>query len=97
MKNDTTPDADTLGSEFSIVLREWLTPEQLREIDRLNAAEPEGSSVCHSHDFCDANEAMIEALGRFNIEPDLQDETQIALINAAWDSAKAVGFSNKAD
>ena len=88
----TLPDKDTLATEFAIIIREWLTPEQCQQIDAMNAAEQD-KSICHSHDFCDSNQAMIDALGRFNVELDLQDEKQVNLINSAWDIAKASGFS----
>ena len=51
-----------------------------------------GHGICASHDLCDANQAMIDALGRFNVEYDSQDEAQGKLIDAAWSLAKAQGF-----
>lgn len=85
------PDAETLASEFTIVIREWLTPDQCREIDSRNAAETD-AAICHSHDFCDANQAMIDALERFNVELDLQDDAQRNLMQDAWNIAKRIGF-----
>jgi hypothetical protein len=87
------PDAETLANEFTIVIREWLTPEQCREIDRRNKTEQyTRNNLCASHDFCDANQAMIDALGRFNIEYESQDERQGVLIDQAWSIAKRQGF-----
>jgi hypothetical protein len=68
----------------------------------LNASETD-KSICHSHDFCDANMAMDEAftkvLGRqyvfFNDEEpetEKQNEIDADLINAAWSMAKANKF-----
>lgn len=90
------PDKETLASEFVIVIREWLTPEQCREIDRLNAESlaADDTAVCHSHDFCDANQAMIDAFGRFNVELDLQDDAHSKLVDDAWAAAKISGFGN---
>lgn len=85
----TMPDVVTLATEFAIVIREWLTPDQCREIDGRNAVEP-NQIVCHSHDFCDANEAMAEAFSRFNVEAHYI--TDSALWNEAWSIAKANGF-----
>lgn len=58
----TFPDKALTAFRFTIVLSEWLTPSQFREMKALNALEPEGSKVCHSHDHCDANMAMLEAM-----------------------------------
>lgn len=91
------PDKETLASEFTIVVREWLTPAQCREIDRRNAESRLAGDfgVCHSHDFCDANQAMLDALARFNVEPDLQDDRQASLITDAWNIAKEHGFGTE--
>jgi hypothetical protein len=85
------PDKETLATEFAIIIREWLTPEQCREIDARNADETD-ARICHSHDFCDANQAMIDALERFNVELDVQSDEQHNLIQGAWDIAKKSGF-----
>lgn len=84
--------ARDLAGTFAAVLREWLTPEQLAEIDRINAeSTSKGDTlVCATHDYCDANEAMLLALERHGVEysADLHDT-----INLAWEIAKARGFS----
>jgi len=49
-----------IAGEFSRVLRDWLTPEQMESVISRNRREPD-KNVCHSHDYCDANEAMIAA------------------------------------
>jgi hypothetical protein len=91
---NTLPDVDTLATEFSIIIREWLTPDQCRQIDARNAAETD-SQVCHSHDFCDANQAMIDAFARFNVECDPTDDLHYNLCQAAWAVAKRIGFGAK--
>lgn len=80
---------------FALVLQEWLTEAELAEVRRRNAAEPEGSTVCHSHDFCDANMAMDEAFTRFlGREPrvmdvsDTEEGPDVAIWNLAWDWSK---------
>lgn len=83
---------EQLAAKFSEVLRRWLKPKQLEKINRLNRHET-NKSICHSHDFCDANQAMLdamEALGMSDFNP--SDESLMELINAAWDMAKAAGF-----
>jgi|SRR5215467_2903131 len=89
-----------ISNRFVTVLRHWLTADEWNEMASRNAAEPDGASVCHSHDFCDANMAMHEAftevMGR---EPFLLDDgddpvrvaqhdADIEMFNAAWEQAK---------
>lgn len=70
-----------------------------KQIQALNAAESD-TRICHSHDFCDANEYMMDALesvhylrGKpFNFNP--EDEEQGKLIADAWEIAKRAGFDN---
>lgn len=86
-----------LARAFSKVLRSWLTEEQMDEVLKRNAAEPAGSGICHSHDFCDANQAMIDAIEE--IEPgfgedgfDAGCDEQARWCDEAWAIAKAAGF-----
>lgn len=83
-----------IANEFINVIHQWLMPEQIDEIVLRNRHEPSGK-ICHTHDFCDANVAMLEAFtwvtGRdADFEDD--DEKDIKLINRAWDIAKAKEF-----
>jgi hypothetical protein len=83
-----------LAGAFADVLVEYLTDEEFAEMKRRNAVET-NESVCHSHDFCDANMAMEDAFRRtFGRLPDVTDKEDgsegddVALWNAAWDLAK---------
>jgi hypothetical protein len=53
----------TIARNFQAIISDRLSPGQLAQMRALNAAEP-SFSVCHSHDFLDANEAMREAFAR---------------------------------
>jgi len=77
-----------LAERFSSILREWLTPEQLASVNAMNRSD-EDKSICHTHDVCDPNQAMIDALASFGIDwsPD-----EMPLIDDAWGIAKANGF-----
>lgn len=88
----SNPSPEQLASEFKSVLSYWLTRDELIQIDLLNAGD-DNSSVCHSHDFCDANQAMLDAMERHGMDFDPSDESQASLINAAWTIAKQSGFS----
>jgi hypothetical protein len=75
-----------LARAFSARLRKELTPEQMDEVVARNDAEP-NPNVCHSHDFCDANETMREAMRDANVDPTDDD-----LWDKAWNEAKLYGF-----
>lgn len=54
------PTATALARSFARALRHEVGRKSYHEIVRLNAAETD-PSICHSHDFCDANMAMLSA------------------------------------
>lgn len=94
--------AEDLSREFCRVLKEWLNiAEQALVIER-NNAEPDQSSICHTHDFCDANQAMLNAwevvFGKDEspaITEGMMDEMRafdLRLWNAAWTKAKNEKF-----
>jgi len=82
-----------LGDEFARILKDWLTPAEFTEMKILNNADPRARSgqICHSHDFCDANMAMLEAY--CNLTNTHQDDFCLNCclddFNAAWLLAKA--------
>lgn len=80
-----------LANKFSMVLRSWLTDAEMREVIERNKAETT-RSVCHSHDFCDANMAMQEAAESFGLTFDAGSDECAALWNSAWDLAKKNNF-----
>jgi hypothetical protein len=80
--------ASQLAKAFAEELNSTLTAEQMDEVNRLNAEEAD-KNICHSHDFCDANQVMIDVLGE---EFENSDE-QNKLISEAWEIAKNAEFS----
>lgn len=82
----------TLARRFSILIRAYLTAEQLAEVVRRNGTAHE--SVCHSHDFCDANEVMAEAFaGLTGRSVDGGDDEDTELWGMAWALAKKANFN----
>ena len=76
-----------LALQFTRILRKWHSAAGWRTVVERNAAET-NPSICHSHDFCDANQAMIDAFAIIHgREPNLTTDTDE--INAAWAEAKA--------
>lgn len=81
-----------LAVEFSFILREWLTEEEMKEVIRKNATV-EYLDSCASHDYCDANMAMSEAFTNVIIKAfDLQDDEAVELFNAGWTVAQLHNF-----
>jgi hypothetical protein len=85
-----------LAREFGSRVQEIATRSEFREIlDRNKAETDEG--VCHTHDFWDANETMLEAFRTvMQREPtflaDMNDETDCEIWRDAWAIAIAADF-----
>lgn len=89
--SDTNAAVVALSYKFSLVIRDWLGAEIYDAIE-LNRAE-QCDSVCHTHDFCDANEAMAEAwLEVFGTAADTSSEYVCKIWSAAWCLAKEREF-----
>ncbi len=93
------PDVAALAKEFCRILSETLSAEQVAQVLMRNAEEA-NPSICHSHDFCDANMVMQAALDSFGVDPMSSGEDgkamsdEIAVLWAdAWDMAKGAGFN----
>ena len=93
MNTSTNPDTVTaLAVSFSSILRGWLTADEIAECIAANAAETR-QGVCHSHDYCDANEAMDEAFVTvLGFSPETSDEAMNDLWASAWAEAIADEF-----
>ncbi len=79
-----------LALEFSNILKSWLSSDQMIAVNARN--EGAGDS-CATHDFCDANEAMIEAFTIvFKRDIDFQSDTDMMHMNKSWYFAKTNKF-----
>ena len=87
---------ERLADAFRDVITEWFDAGQIAETRRRNAAYfAAGHSCCATHEFCDANMAMDEAMRRtFGTGPFGADghinETACGVWNAAWEMAQAL-------
>lgn len=87
---------EAISHEFAIRLSMEIGDENLREVVRLNATPEYAPTCCASHNFCDANMVMLDAMRAwghdlFTPEGDIsEDETRIS--DAAWDQAKEYRF-----
>lgn len=88
-----TAEAASLACEFAKVIREWLTLDQMEEVIALNGTS-RYDKACATHNFCDANVAMEEAMitcgHRMDEDPDTGGWG--AIWNAGWDIAKRMNF-----
>jgi hypothetical protein len=80
-----------LAKAFAEEINSQLTAEQVDQINVLNAAETD-KNICHSHDFTDANQVMIDAMATLGMEWDNTEEIN-TLTNEAWEIAKRNEFS----
>lgn len=94
MKHDKA-DIAGLSAEFSKLIREEMTADQLNEIIELNHRYQ--GEFCATHEFCDSNMVMLQAWKNY-FEKELyfyvsnQDDTD--LWNAAWSLSMKSDFKN---
>jgi len=94
MNPQATP--KTVGDEFVAILTDWLTGYEMDLIRDYNAT-PAYAYSCASHNFCDANMAMLPAFEAIaDCEFDFDDQAHVDLFNAAWDYAKINHLTKKA-
>jgi hypothetical protein len=77
-----------LAERFCKILNQWLSDEEIQEINDRNST-PEYEGLCASHDFCDPNQAMADALESLGL---YFHPTLCEVINAAWDLSKSSNF-----
>jgi hypothetical protein len=87
LTNYTTMKNYTLAYAFSENLRACIGIEKLHDVVLLNQAET-NPAVCHSHDYCDANQVMIDTLQAAGINTTVP----VDIINGVWNQAKANQF-----
>ena len=79
-----------IAEAFSEVLRQRLSKDEFSEMKQLNETDPDGgSSICASHEFCDANIAMDTAFTQVTgREADACSEEDAAICSDAWELAR---------
>jgi len=80
-----------LAKAFCAALAQVLSSQQLSAIRQRNSDEAD-LSICHTHDFCDANQVMLDAYARFGAELDIADSHCMAAVDEAWWKARRAGF-----
>ena len=69
MQNLPTTITVRIANTFSALLRNALNDKQMAEVVARNRAK-EDRIICHSHDFCDPNECMLEACQELGLDTD---------------------------
>ena len=72
-----------LAHTFAGILQTTLQGNDIFTVIARNESETD-PRICHSHDFCDANQCMIDALEIVGYPYDGNDDAQSALIDEAW-------------
>lgn len=85
-----------LSAAFRRIMAGCCCVADLLKIDSCNRSE-RVVGLCHSHDFCDPNQAMIDALASLGHDFDHSDDAQIAMISDAWSIARRIGFAAPID
>lgn len=92
------PEPTKVAVAFCRLLRIDLTAAEMAEVvSRNEAHDLKGdTNICASHDFCDANMVMDEAMRSSGVNMEWGEEGMpeeiSTLWNAAWSLAKAAGF-----
>jgi len=83
---------EQIARKFSDIIKSWLTPSELDEVILRNK-EPKYAECCATHDFCEANMAMFDAMHAvLGVELEMENQDQEKLFHEAWTAAKAANF-----
>lgn len=78
---------------FITEIKNSLSTNQIAEVVSRNKDYEEG--ICASHDFCDANQCMLDAWKRLGHPMNFQAENQMGITDQAWTLARKGEFSNE--
>ena len=78
---------------FITEIKKSLSANQIAEVVSRNKDYEEG--ICASHDFCDANQCMLDAWKRLGHPMNFQAENQMGITDQAWTLARKGKFSNE--
>ena len=84
--NDRT---QALAESFAAALADTLGPVLFQSM-RTRNVQNIGDGICASHDFCDANQVMLDAFAyAMQREADTSSDADMALMDAAWTMARS--------
>lgn len=94
MQSGRVGKVEQLAREFSRQLWAEIGSTKMKQVIQLNANE-KNPSVCHSHDFCDANMVMLAAGSALKFWSEFSfdwEGPQVKLMNEGWALAKVLNF-----
>jgi len=81
-----------LASEYSREIINTIGKKDMLKVIQRNRNEP-NEIICHSHDFCDSNQVMIDVFSDYmGRDLDLTNAVDFYLVNQSMDLAKASDF-----
>lgn len=92
LPGSTTPVLDLALAFTDQIVRNYTNTQAGVIYIRLRNAREEDPRICHSHDVCDANQAMIDAMQTLGETLDLDDPRHEEWADQAWCLAKAGNF-----
>jgi hypothetical protein len=82
------PTAKQVADKFDKILRNEIGEDNYRECVAKNKTPAYQNGCCASHDYCDSNMVMLEALQSLGADPDSNEGN--TLWNRAWDKWRAM-------
>lgn len=70
-------DPAKFAEAFCRIITKWLSPHELAVINRSNCS-PAYRTCCATHDFCDANQAVLDVLAEVNLNWDKSLEPSVS-------------------
>jgi UDP-N-acetyl-D-mannosaminuronic acid transferase (WecB/TagA/CpsF family) len=78
-----------IAVEFAAILKEWIGYDNLKKVVTINET-PEYENLCALHNYCDPNQAMIDAFQRvLHREPAVKE---LKTTDSVWSLAKKNKF-----
>ena len=86
MTTKINADPNGIANVFATLLKGWLDDDEWREVIRRVKEQPGSMTACPSHDFCDANVVMAEAIRQVAlVEVDVTNDAHCDLWRRSWD------------
>lgn len=84
-----------LSTAFTSLIRSWLTESEIESVNEFNQTS---GDCCGTHNYCDANQAIIDAFSQvFGREVDISSDLDNDYCNAAWRLSRDNKFSPAPD
>jgi hypothetical protein len=86
----TQLETEKIARKFAWILLRDLGIDKMQDVNMVNSKRNDSS--CATHDHCDSNEAMLEALEAYGYGYDPESDSITDIINESWSLAKKNNF-----